>query len=449
MKKILIANRGEIAVRIIRACHELGLRTVAVYSTADAGSLHAKLAGESICIGPPEAKRSYLNIPAILAAAEVSGADAIHPGYGFLAESAHFAEVCRRCGFTFIGPTPDQMRRLGDKVSARAVAKEAGLPFLPGSVGALDDFSEALALAKSIGFPVIVKASGGGGGRGMRIVRTAADLETAFRSCQTEAAAAFGNPQVYVEKYLENPRHVEIQLIGDHHGKIVHLGERDCSVQRRHQKVIEESPCPHFTEEDRTRVAASALSLAQAVGYQGAGTVEFLMDDDKNVYFMEMNTRIQVEHPVTEQVTGIDIVRAQLLVALGDKLHFSQEDVKIRGAALECRVNAEDPVTFAPWPGQVTAYAAPGGFGVRVDGFIYHGYTVVPYYDSLLAKVIVHAETRELAIAKMECALRETLVDGIRTNIPFCLKVLGHPIFQAAQHSTRFLEQAGFLGRKP
>jgi acetyl-CoA carboxylase biotin carboxylase subunit len=448
MKKILIANRGEIAVRVIRACRELGIRSVAVYSEADSGSLHAKMADESICIGPAESKKSYLNIPAIMAAAEISGADAIHPGYGFLSENAHFAEVCRKCGIQFIGPTPEQMRQLGDKVAARAVARKAKLPFLPGSRGAIESVAEAEKFALEIGFPVIFKASGGGGGRGMKIVRTRDELEKAFLSCRTEANASFGNPEVYIEKYLENPRHVEIQIMGDTHGNIVHLGERDCSVQRRHQKVIEEGPCPSVDEKKREDIGGYALALAKAVGYQGAGTVEFLMDDDGRVYFMEMNTRIQVEHPVTEQITGIDLVRTQLLVAMGEKLPFVQKDIRIKGHAIECRINAEDPKSFAPWPGQITAYSAPGGLGVRVDSFIYHGYTVVPHYDSMIAKLIVTADTREQAIRRMESALSEYVIEGIRTNIPFHLEVLAHPEFRAGKHSTRFLERAGFLPQK-
>jgi acetyl-CoA carboxylase, biotin carboxylase subunit len=445
MKKILIANRGEIAVRIIRACRELGIKSVAIYSQADAHSLHAKLADESICIGPAESKKSYLHIPAIIAAAEVSGADAIHPGYGFLSENAHFAEVCRKCNINFIGPTPEQMRQLGEKVAARDVARKAGLPFLPGSKSAIENIDVAKKTAKEIGFPVILKASGGGGGRGMKIVHKDADLEKAYFTCRQEAAASFGNSEVYLEKYLENPRHVEIQIMADKHGNIVHLGERDCSIQRRHQKVIEEAPCNLLSEKERNKIGSYAVSLAKEVGYHGAGTVEFLMDDDKNVYFMEMNTRIQVEHPVTEQITGIDLVRTQILVAMGEKLPFTQKDIQIKGHAIECRINAEDPKSFAPWPGKITAYSSPGGLGVRVDGFVYHGYTVVPYYDSMLTKLIVTADTRELAIKKMECALKEFIVDGIRTNIPFHLEVLKHPDFIQGKHSTRFLERAGFV----
>ncbi len=445
MKKILIANRGEIAVRIIRACRELGIKSVAIYSQADAHSLHAKLADQSICIGPAESKKSYLNIPAIIAAAEISGADAIHPGYGFLSENAYFAEVCKKCKFTFIGPTPEQMKQLGEKVAARQVARKAGLPFLPGSKTAIETIDEAILTAKEIGFPVILKASGGGGGRGMKIIYKEADLEKAYLTCRKEAEAAFGNSEVYLEKYLENPRHVEIQIVADKFGNIVHLGERDCSVQRRHQKVIEEAPCNLLSENDRNKIGSYAVALAREVGYHGAGTVEFLMDDDRNVYFMEMNTRIQVEHPVTEQVTGIDLIKIQIMVARDQELPFTQKDIKIKGHAIECRINAEDPKSFAPWPGKITAYSSPGGLGVRVDGFVYHGYTVVPYYDSMLTKLIVTADNRELAIKKMECALQEFIVDGIRTNIPFHLEVLKHPEFVQGKHSTRFLERAGFI----
>lgn len=445
IKKVLIANRGEIAVRVIRACRELGIKSVAVYSKADEHSLHAKLADESICIGPAESKKSYLNIPAIIAAAEVSGADAIHPGYGFLSENANFAEICRKCQITFIGPTPEQMKQLGEKVSARDVARKAGLPFLPGSKSALESVDAAKKMAKEIGFPIILKASGGGGGRGMKIVHKETELEKAYFTCRQEAGAAFGNSEVYIEKYLENPRHVEIQIMADKHGNIVHLGERDCSIQRRHQKVIEEAPCGLLSPKEREKIGGYAIRLAKEVGYHGAGTVEFLMDENKNLYFMEMNTRIQVEHPVTEEISGIDLVRTQILVAMGEPLPFKQKDIQIRGHAIECRINAEDPKTFAPWPGQIKAYSSPGGLGVRVDGFVYHGYTVVPYYDSMLTKLIVQADTRELAIKRMESALKEFIVDGIRTNIPFHLEVLKHPDFVADKHSTRFLERAGFV----
>jgi len=447
-KKILIANRGEIAVRIIRACKELGIKTVAVYSDADVHSLHAKLADESVCIGPAQSKKSYLHIPAIIAAAEVSHADAIHPGYGFLSENAYFARICRECDITFIGPTPEQMHQLGDKVSARAVAKAAGLPFLPGSQSVLADANEAKVLAKQIGYPIILKASGGGGGRGMKIVHSEETIEKSFLTCRQEAIAGFGNGDIYIEKYLEHPRHVEVQLLGDTHGNIISLGERDCSIQRRHQKLIEEAPCGLITEAQRRKISDYAIALAKHVGYAGAGTVEFLMDENKQFYFMEMNTRVQVEHPVTEEVTGKDIVRHQILVAMGEKLALAQKDIRIQGHSIECRINAEDPVTFAPWPGLIKAYSAPGGLGVRVESLLYTEYTVVPHYDSMLAKLIVHADTRQRAIARMESALSEFIIDGIRTNIPFHLEVLKHPEFIADKHSTRFLEKNGFLKKK-
>ncbi len=448
MKKILIANRGEIAVRIIRACRELGIKSVAVYSKADEHSLHAKLADEAVCIGPAESKKSYLNIPAIIAAAEISGADAIHPGYGFLSENANFADICNKCHITFIGPTAEQMKLLGEKISARDVARKAGLPFLSGSKKALENVEEAIKISQEIGFPVILKASGGGGGRGMKIVYKKEDLEKSYLTCRQEAVVAFGNSEVYIEKYLESPRHIEIQIMADKHGNIVHLGERDCSVQRRHQKVIEEGPCNLLNAKERAKLGKYAIQLAKEVGYHGAGTVEFLMDENKNFYFMEMNTRIQVEHPVTEQITGIDLVRTQILVACGEKLPFKQSDIQIRGHAIECRINAEDPKSFAPWPGLIKAYSPPGGLGVRVDGFVYHGYTVVPYYDSMLSKLIVHADTRDLAIQRMKSALSEFIVDGIRTNIPLHLEVLNHPDFINDSHSTRFFEKAGYIKAK-
>lgn len=447
-KKILIANRGEIAVRIIRACRELGIQSVAIYSEADKHSLHAKLADESVCIGPGPSNQSYLNIPSIIAAAEISGADAIHPGYGFLSENAHFAEVCHRSELVFIGPTPEQMKQLGDKVSARAVAKKAGLPFLPGSQAALSSASEAKEKAREIGYPIIFKASGGGGGRGMKIVHCDEDIERAFLTCRQEAISGFGNGDVYIEKYLERPRHVEVQLLGDEHGNIVSLGERDCSLQRRHQKVIEEAPCGLLTNDMRAELSQYAIALAKHVGYAGAGTVEFLMDENKNFYFMEMNTRVQVEHPVTEEITGIDIVRNQILVAMGHPLPFKQEDIKIHGHAIECRINAEDPISFAPWPGKIEAYSCPGGLGVRVDSFVYNEYTVVPYYDSMIAKLIVHADTREEALARMRSALKEFLIDGIRTNISFHQKLLNEQEFIEDKHSTRFLEEHGYIKKK-
>ena len=447
MRKILIANRGEIAVRIIRACREMGIKTVAIYSEADKHSLHAKMADESICIGPAESKKSYLNIPAIIAAAEISGADGIHPGYGFLSENALFAQTCEECGFTFIGPTAHQMKQLGGKVPARQVARRAGLPFLPGSQGAVGSPNEAKKIAAEIGYPIILKASGGGGGRGMKIVTSENDIEKLYVMCREEALSAFGNGEIYIEKYLQNPRHIEVQIMGDHHGNIIHLGERDCSVQRRHQKVIEESPCALLSPVERQKIGDYALALAYEVGYHGAGTVEFLMDDDKNVYFMEMNTRIQVEHPVTEEVTGIDLVKSQILCAMGERLPYKQEDIIISGHSIECRINAEDPKSFAPWPGTIKSYSQPGGPGVRVDGFVYHDYTVQPNYDSLLAKLIVKAPTRNAAIIKMASALREYIIEGIRTNIPFHMEVLADPVFILDKHTTRFLDK--YMIKKP
>ena len=441
MKKILIANRGEIAVRIIRACREMGIQSVAVYSEADKHSLHAKLADESVCIGPAESKKSYLNIPAIIAAAEVTGADGIHPGYGFLSENSLFAKVVEQCGFTFIGPTWFQMQELGGKVPARKIARQAGLPFLPGSQDALQSVEESKKIAAEIGYPVILKASGGGGGRGMKVVFEEKDLEKSFLTCREEALSSFGNGEIYLEKYLQNPRHIEFQVMGDQQGNIVQLGERDCSIQKRHQKVIEEAPCGLLSPAERKKIGDYAIRLAQEVGYHGAGTVEFLMDENKDVYFMEMNTRIQVEHPVTEQVTGMDLIKLQIKCAMGEKLPFKQEDVIIRGHSIECRINAEDPKTFAPWPGKITSYSQPGGPGVRVDSFVYHDYTVVPYYDSMLSKLIVHAETREAAIHKMQSALKEYMIEGIRTNIPFLQEVLKNPEFVLDQHTTRFLDR--------
>lgn len=446
--KVLIANRGEIAVRIIRACKEIGLKTVAIYSVADKDSMHAKLADESICVGNSPSSSSYLNIPSILAAAEISGADMIHPGYGFLAERSDFASICEKCGIIFIGPTSHQMKSLGDKVSSKIYAKKAGLPLLPGSEGVVKDIKEATAVAESIGYPIILKASGGGGGRGMKIVWDFDSLERSFISCQNEAGAAFGNPDVYIEKYIENPRHIEFQILGDQHGNLIHLGERDCSVQRRHQKVIEEAPSGKLDPKLREKIGALALKLTKEVGYQGAGTVEFLLDDKNNAYFMEMNTRIQVEHPVTEEITKVDLVRWQILMALGEKLPFLQKDITLQGHSIECRINAECPKTFAPWPGMITGFSSPGGFGVRFDSFIYQGYTVVPHYDSMIGKLIVWAESRTMAIARMKWALGELIIDGIRTNISFHQEVLNHEVFVNDTHTTGFLDKYGFIGRK-
>ena len=446
--KVLIANRGEIALRVIRACRELGIATVAVYSEADRESLHVRFADDDVCIGPASGRQSYLNIPRIIAAAEITGADAIHPGYGFLAENAEFAEICKASNITFIGPTAEQIRAMGDKASARRLAKEAGVPTVPGSEGILSDVEEAATVADGIGFPVIIKATAGGGGKGMRIAHTPEQFAQLFSLAQNEALAAFGNGDVYVEKYLERPRHVEIQVLGDTQGRVVHLGERDCSVQRRHQKLIEESPSPALTQELRTQMGDAAIALASAIGYVGAGTLEFLLDTDGRFYFMEMNTRIQVEHPVTEMVTGFDIVKEQIHVAAGDPLGLPVELNGLRGHAIECRVNAEDPArNFQPCPGLITAYHPPGGPGVRVDTHVYAGYTVPPHYDSLLAKVIVHGRDRTEALARMGQALDSFILEGITTTIPFLARVIRHPAFVAGDVDTRFLERESHLLR--
>lgn len=439
--KILIANRGEIALRIIRACKELGIKTVAVYSTADSNSLHVKLADESVCIGPPSSLQSYLNVNSIISAAELTDAEAIHPGYGFLAENAAFAEICENCGITFIGPTSESMRLMGDKISARQAMIKEGVPILPGTKDAVQDVNEAIKIAKKIGFPVIIKASAGGGGRGMKIVHSPAALPNAFATARAEAQAGFGNPEVYIEKYCQQPRHVEIQVLGDKHGNVIHLGERDCSIQRRHQKLIEESPCSVLTAEIRTAMGEAAVRAAKSVGYNSAGTIEFLLDSDNNYYFMEMNTRVQVEHPVTEMVTGIDIIREQIRSAAGLKLRHKQSDVKIKGHAIECRINAEDPFTFTPCPGKITAYHTPGGLGVRVDSFVYDQYTVLPHYDSLISKLIVHADTREDAIRRMLRALDEYIIEGIKTTIPFHKRILSNKDFMEGNLDTGFLER--------
>lgn len=440
MEKILIANRGEIAVRIIRACQELCLKTVAVYSTADKDSLHTKIADESICIGPGASAKSYLNIPSILAAVEISGADAIHPGYGFLSENADFAEKCALHDITFIGPKAEHIKALGNKVAARQIAEKAGVPMLPGSRDRVDNSSDAEKIALDFGFPLIIKAAAGGGGRGMKIVRSMDELHRLFPLAQQEAQSFFACPDVFIERYCEKPRHVEVQLLCDQHGNIVHVGERDCSIQRRHQKLIEEAPCPVFDEKQRQTIGAVAVALAKAVNYCSLGTVEFLLDEDGQFYFMEVNTRAQVEHPVTEMVSGLDLIKEQIRVALGEKLKFKQSDLVLRGHSIECRINAEDPVSFAPWPGKITAYHEPGGPGVRVDGMIYAGYTVPSLYDSMIAKLITFGSDRSEAMARMRRALREMKIDGIRTNIPFHLKVLEHPDFISGNISTKFLE---------
>ncbi|GMT97133.1 acetyl-CoA carboxylase biotin carboxylase subunit [Corallococcus caeni] len=440
-KKVLVANRGEIALRVIRACRELGIATVAVHSTADAHALHVRFADEAVCIGPPPSKESYLNVPQLLSAAEITRADAIHPGYGFLSENAEFAEVCENCKIRFIGPRPEMLRLMGNKVRARAAAREAGMPLLPGSPGVVKDPREAEAFAKEIGFPVILKAAAGGGGKGMKIVREPGVLAQAFSTAQAEALASFNNGDLYIERYVEKPRHIEIQIVADEHGNIIHLNERECSVQRRHQKLIEESPSPALTPELRQRMGEVSVAAMKKLRYNNVGTIEYLLDERGEFYFMEMNTRIQVEHPVTELVMGVDLVREQIRMAYGHPLRFKQEDVQIRGHAIECRVNAEDPVTFAPWPGKITGYSVPGGYGVRVDSAAYENYTVLPYYDSLLSKLIVHAEDRETAIRRMQRALSEYVVEGIRTNIPFHRAALAEESFQEGNYDTRFVER--------
>ena len=448
-KKVLIANRGEIALRVIRACRELGIKTVAVYSEADRESLHVRFADDDVCIGAPPSRLSYLRIPAIIAAAEITGADAIHPGYGFLAENAEFADTCGASNITFIGPTGDQIRAMGDKASARRLAQDAGVPTVPGSEGILADAEEALEVARGIGFPVIIKATAGGGGKGMRIAREPDQFIQLFNLAQNEALSAFGNGDVYVEKFLEHPRHVEIQVLGDTHGRVIHLGERDCSVQRRHQKLIEESPSPALDEGLRARMGEAAVQLASAIHYVGAGTIEFLLDTDGSFYFMEMNTRIQVEHPVTEMVTGFDLVKEQIRIAAGEKLSI-REASGLRGHSIECRVNAEDPYrNFQPSPGLITAYHPHGGPGVRVDTHIYAGYTVPPHYDSLLAKVIVHGRDRAEALARMGQALDSFILEGVTTTIPFLARVIRHPDFAAGKIDTKFLEREAHLLKPP
>lgn len=440
-QKVLIANRGEIAVRIIRACRELGIRTVAVYSEADREALHVKLADEAYCIGPKASKESYLNIANIMSVATKVGADAIHPGYGFLAENADFAEICTACNITFIGPDPEAIVKMGDKSTAKDTMKTAGVPTVPGTEGLIEDVADAVVTANEIGYPVMVKATAGGGGRGMRVAVDDEDLEKAIRQAQNEAKTAFGNPGVYLEKFVEGPRHVEIQIMADKHGNAIYLGERDCSIQRRHQKLIEEAPSPALSEELRQQMGEAAVAAAKAVSYHGAGTVEFLLDKHGKFYFMEMNTRIQVEHPVTELVTGFDLIKEQLTVAAGEPLSFTQEDIQMDGWAIECRINAENPAkNFMPSPGRITEYLAPGGFGVRVDSAAYAGYSIPPYYDSMIAKLIVWGKDRNEAIDRMKRALSEFVVEGITTTIPFHLKVLDHEVFVSGNFDTKFLE---------
>jgi acetyl-CoA carboxylase biotin carboxylase subunit len=442
-RKVLIANRGEIALRIIRACRELGIRTVAVYSEADRESLHVRFADEDVCIGAGPARDSYLNIPRIIAAAEITGADAIHPGYGFLAENAEFAEICEQSNIVFIGPSAEQIRLMGDKAAARKTMAAVGVPTVPGSDGAVTDAAQALEVAREIGFPVLIKAAAGGGGRGMRVAPDEESFESLFQMAQYEAQAAFGDPSVYLEKYLARPRHVEIQVLGDKHGRIEHLGERECSIQRRHQKLIEEAPSPALTPELRQAMGEAAVRGAQAIGYYSAGTVEFLLDEDGRFYFMEMNTRIQVEHPVTELVTGVDLVKEQIRVAAGEALSLPEgKSVELRGHAIECRINAEDPARgFQPSPGTITIFHPPGGPGVRVDTHAYAGYRVPPHYDSLIAKLIVHGNTRAEALARMRLALESFIIEGIQTTIPFLLELIQDPAFVAGDIDTKFLER--------
>jgi acetyl-CoA carboxylase, biotin carboxylase subunit len=446
-KKILIANRGEVALRIIYACRELGIKTVAVYSEADENSLHVRFADEEMCIGPARSADSYLNVPHVITAAEITGADAIHPGYGFLAESAYLAEVCEACHIKFIGPTPQVIRLMGDKARARRVMKKAGVPILPGSDGPIDGEDKALKIAKEIGYPVIVKATAGGGGRGMRIVRAPGELSQAVKTAQREAEAAFGVGDVYLEKYVESPRHIEFQILGDHHGNVIHLGERECSIQRRHQKLIEESPSPGLSEKMRRRMGSIVIDAAKAVQYTNAGTFEFLMDSDGRFYFMEANTRLQVEHPVTEMVTGVDIVKEQIRIAAGERLSLRQNEVTFTGHSIECRVNAEDPETFAPSPGVIHVFSVPGGPGVRLETLAHSECTISPYYDSMIAKIIVHGRDRHEAIARMRRTLEMTVIEGIKTTIPLHLCIVNDPEFIAGNLSTAFLER--FLARQP
>ena len=440
-KKILIANRGEIALRVICACRELGIKTVAVYSEADENSLHVRFADEDVCIGPARSADSYLSVPAVLSAAEITGADAIHPGYGFLSESAYLAEVCEACHIKVIGPAPNIIRLLGDKARARRAMKKAGVPILPGSDGPVDGEERALKIARDLGYPVIIKAVAGGGGRGMRVIRNPAELGRALKTAQREAEAAFGVGDVYLEKYVENPRHIEFQILGDHHGAVVHLGERECSIQRRHQKLLEEGPSVAVTEKMRRKMGSTVVDAARAVQYTNAGTFEFLLDDKNNFYFLEVNTRVQVEHPVTESITGIDIVKEQIRIAAGERLSFKQGDVAFTGHAIECRINAEDPETFAPSPGVIHAFSVPGGPGVRIDTFAHSECTIPPYYDSMIAKIIVHGRDRVEAIARMRRTLEMTVIEGIKTSIPMHLKILADPDFVAGRLSTSFMDR--------
>jgi acetyl-CoA carboxylase biotin carboxylase subunit len=439
--KILVANRGEIALRIIRTCKEMGIKTVAVYSTADEDSLHVKFADEAVCIGPPSSKESYLKIPSILAAAEITNAEAIHPGYGFLSENAEFSRICAEHELKFIGPSPEMIAKMGDKATAKATMIESGVPVVPGSDGIVSSYEEAKKVAEETGFPLIIKASAGGGGRGMRVVESEEKFKQSYETCRNEASTVFNNPDVYIEKFVQNPRHIEIQILGDQHGNVIHLGERECSLQRRHQKVLEEAPSPVGTPELRERMGEAAVKAGKAINYEGAGTIEFLVDDDRNFYFMEMNTRIQVEHPVTEEVTYVDLVKEQIRVAAGEKIDVSP--LKIRGHAIECRINAEDPEhNFRPTAGTATAFNIPGGHSTRVDTHAYAGYKIPPHYDSMIAKLIVSAPTREEAIKRMRRALQEFIVEGIKTTIPYHLQLMDDEGFQSGEFNTHYLEKS-------
>src|SRR5580704_6139079 len=445
-KRILVANRGEIALRVIRACRELGIETVAIFSEADRGANYLELADEAYCVGPPKAADSYLRIDRVISAAEIGNVQAIHPGYGFLSENSHFNEVCHDCNIDFIGPTPQAMSQLGDKNEARRIAREAGVPVVPGSEGLIRNEAEAVRLAHEIGFPVLIKATAGGGGRGMRVAANDLSLKSALQQASAEAEAAFGNAGIYLERYIERPRHVEVQLLADHHGNIVHLWERDCSVQRRHQKLLEESPSAALPPETRTAMCEAAVRLAKTAGYTNAGTCEFIVDQSGNFYFIEVNARIQVEHPVTEMVTGIDLIKAQIRVAAGEPLPFKQEDIKVHGAAIECRINAEDPQrNFQPCPGKITRLMVPGGFGVRFDSHAHPGYTVSPHYDSMIGKLIVHQPTRRIAIDCMLRALSELRIEGIKTTVPLHRAILSHGAFVEGRIDTTFVERSGLM----
>lgn len=441
-KRILIANRGEIAVRIIRACMEMGIETVAVYSEADKESMHVYMADKAVCLGPAESRKSYLNIPAVITAAQITGAEAIHPGFGFLSENSKFASLCESAGIKFIGPSPYAMDLMGDKATARETMKKAGVPIVPGSEGKIYKAEDGIGIAREIGYPVMIKASSGGGGRGMRIVRKDDEFESLFGICQQESKTSFNDDALYIEKFIENPRHIEFQILADSHGNIIHLGERDCSLQRRNQKVLEEAPSIILDDDLREKMGNAAVNAARACNYEGAGTVEFLFDKNRNFFFMEMNTRVQVEHPVTELITGIDIIKEQIRVAAGEKLLYSQEDVRINGHSIECRINAENPsFNFRPSPGKVTTFHTPGGFGVRVDSAIYQDYSIPPYYDSMIAKLIVHGKNRDEAIAKMKRALTEFVVDGVDTNIEFLIKLISLDDVRNNNYDTSYIEK--------